>query len=157
LVVVFVPSLCWVVELVLDCPLGFEAEVVLVDPFAGSLALVVLDFSPLGFSVVVVLELVCANAAVLSARPRPIALTTPIARNFDIMVFSSLYYAVPCIMQCLSDNRMGLTEPNKIGSPLYSRTARPEGGQRVHAAVPPFQARLYVGRAITRNKSVTNR
>jgi hypothetical protein len=58
LVVVFVPSLCCVVELLLDCPLGFEAAVVLVAPLDGSLVFVVLLFSPVGFSVVVVFELV---------------------------------------------------------------------------------------------------
>jgi hypothetical protein len=59
-VVVFVPSLCWVVELLLDCPVdGLDAEfVVLVWPFAGSVAVVLLFFWPSGFSVVVVLELV---------------------------------------------------------------------------------------------------
>ena len=52
------PSLCCVVELVLDCPLGFEVDVVLDVPFAGSLVFVVLLFAPEGFSVVDVLELV---------------------------------------------------------------------------------------------------
>jgi hypothetical protein len=54
-VVVLVPSLCWVVDDVLDLPLGSDVEVVLVL-FDGSLAFVVLLFSPDGFSMVVVLE-----------------------------------------------------------------------------------------------------
>ena len=54
-VVVFVPSECWVIDVVLDLPLGSDVEVVLVL-FDGSVVFVVLLFSPLGFSVVVVLE-----------------------------------------------------------------------------------------------------
>jgi hypothetical protein len=54
-VVVLVPSACWVVDEVLDEPLGSEVEVVFVL-FDGSLVFVMLLFSPLGFVVVVVLE-----------------------------------------------------------------------------------------------------
>jgi hypothetical protein len=43
LVVLVVPSLCWVVEVVLDFPLGSVADVVLVC-FEGSLEFVVLVF-----------------------------------------------------------------------------------------------------------------
>jgi hypothetical protein len=84
LVVVFVPSLCCVVELVLDWPFAFEAEVVDVC-FEGSLVFVVLLFCPSGFSVVVVLEVLWANPAPLNATPsaRAIAVTTV----FDFMVF----------------------------------------------------------------------
>jgi hypothetical protein len=86
LVVVFVPSLCWVVELVLDFPLGSDAVVVLVC-FDGSLEFVVLLFWPSGFSVVVVLEADWANAAPPSARLKPRAM----AASFDLesMIFSS--------------------------------------------------------------------
>jgi hypothetical protein len=84
LVVVFVPSLCWVVEVVLDCPLGFEADVVLVC-FDGSLLLVVLLFWPSGFSVVVVLEVDWAKAAPPSARLSPIAIA--VILDTDLMVF----------------------------------------------------------------------
>jgi hypothetical protein len=72
LLVVFVPSLAWVVEVVLDFPLGSEADVVLVF-FDGSLAFVVLLFSPVGFSVVVVFEVDCATAAPPSTNDRPSA------------------------------------------------------------------------------------
>jgi hypothetical protein len=71
-VVVFVPSLCWVEDVVLDLPLGSVAEVVDVL-FDGSFEFVMLLFSPFGFSVVVVLELDCANAAPPRARDRPSA------------------------------------------------------------------------------------
>ena len=53
--VVFVPSLCWVVEVVLEFPLGSAADVVVVF-FDGSLCLVMLLVCPFGFSVVVVFE-----------------------------------------------------------------------------------------------------
>jgi hypothetical protein len=73
LLVVFVPSLCWVVDVVLDCPSGFAADVVLVC-FDGSLVFVVLLFWPSGFSVVVVVELDWANAPLPSPRLSPIAM-----------------------------------------------------------------------------------
>jgi hypothetical protein len=76
--VVFVPSLCCVVDVVLDFPLGSVAEDVLVL-FDGSLVFVVLVVGPPGFSVVVVLELDWANAAPLRARQTP---STP-AASFD--------------------------------------------------------------------------
>lgn len=78
LVVVFVPSLCCVVELVLDCPVaGFEAEVLVVAcPLAGLVVVVVLLFCPSGFSVVVVLEPVCARTAPPMARLNPMATAT---------------------------------------------------------------------------------
>jgi hypothetical protein len=79
LVVVFVPSLCSVVELVLDFPLGSDALVVLVC-FDGSLEVVVLFFWPSGFSVVVVLEADWANAAPPTAKLKPRAA----AANFDL-------------------------------------------------------------------------
>jgi len=53
--VVFVPSLCWVVDVVLEFPLGSVADVVVVF-FDGSLCFVMLLVCPFGFSVVVVLE-----------------------------------------------------------------------------------------------------
>jgi hypothetical protein len=56
LFVVVVPSLCWVVDAVLDFPLGSVAEVVVVC-FEGSLVSVLLFFCPLGDWVIVVLEL----------------------------------------------------------------------------------------------------
>ena len=61
-VVVFVPSLCWVVVLLLDCPVwGFDiaALSVVLD---GSTVVVRLSFCPVGCSVVVVFEFVWANA-----------------------------------------------------------------------------------------------
>jgi hypothetical protein len=84
LVVVFVPSLCWVVELVLACPFGFDAEVVLVC-FDGSLVFVVLLFCPSGFSVVVVLEVLWAKPAPLNARLSPIAIAATL--DVGLMVF----------------------------------------------------------------------
>jgi hypothetical protein len=89
LVVVFVPSLCWVVELVLDCPPAFEADVVLVC-FDGSLLLVVLLFWPSGFSVVVVLEVDWAKAAPPSARLSPIAIAAIL--DVGLMVFLRLCF-----------------------------------------------------------------
>jgi hypothetical protein len=63
--------LFWVIEVVLDLPLGSEADVVLVC-FDGSLVCVVLLVCPFGFSVVVVeLVLDCANAAPPRARLNP--------------------------------------------------------------------------------------
>jgi hypothetical protein len=69
-VVVFVPSLCWVDDVVLDCPPGLDAVIVLVC-FDGSLVFVVLFFSPVGFSVVVVLELDWAKPVLPTARLNP--------------------------------------------------------------------------------------
>jgi hypothetical protein len=75
LVVVFVPSLCCVVVLLLDCPVeGFEVQVLLLDsPFDGSDIIVLLLFCPSGFSVVVVLKLVWANPALPRAKLSPMA------------------------------------------------------------------------------------
>jgi hypothetical protein len=61
-VVVFVPSLCWVVVLLLDCPVwGFDVAALSVV-LDGSTVVVRLSFCPVGCSVVVVFELVWANA-----------------------------------------------------------------------------------------------
>jgi hypothetical protein len=87
LVVVFVPSLCWIVVLLLDCPVaGLEVAVLLLDwPSDGFAVDVLLVFCPSGFSVVVVLELVWANPAVLRARPNPMA--TAHIFDAEFMVF----------------------------------------------------------------------
>jgi hypothetical protein len=61
LLVVFVPSVCWVVVLSLE------------RPDDGSLVDVLLLFCPSGFSVVVVLEVVWANPAPPKAKPSPMA------------------------------------------------------------------------------------
>ena len=61
-VVVFVPSLCWVVVLLLDCPVwGFDVAALSVV-LDGSTVVVRLSFCPVGCSVVVVFEFVWANA-----------------------------------------------------------------------------------------------
>jgi hypothetical protein len=87
LVVVFVPSLCCVVVLLLDCPVeGFDVELLLLDiPFDGSDMIVLLLFCPSGFSVVVVLELVWANPALPRTKLSP--MTAVAILDFESMVF----------------------------------------------------------------------
>ena len=90
-VVVFVPSSCWVIDVVLDLPLGSVADVVLVC-FDGSFVSVALFFCPFGICVVVVLEFDCANAAPPAARLRPMI----VAAIFDVerMVFLRMVWMV---------------------------------------------------------------
>jgi hypothetical protein len=59
--------------------------------FDGSLVFVVLLFCPSGFSVVVVLELLWANPAPLSARLSPMAIAAIL--DVDLMVFLHLCFA----------------------------------------------------------------
>jgi hypothetical protein len=80
----FVPSLCCVVELVLDCPLGFCVVVVLVC-FDGSLECVELLFWPSGFSVVVEVDVDWAMAVPPNARLKPSAAAASF--DFESMVF----------------------------------------------------------------------
>jgi hypothetical protein len=68
-VVLFVPSLCDVVVLLLDCPVaGFDVEELFVVLF-GSDVDVLLSVWPPGCCVVVVLEFVCANTEPEIMRP----------------------------------------------------------------------------------------
>jgi hypothetical protein len=95
LVVDLVPSLCWVVELVLDCPPGFCVVVVLVC-FDGSLDCVELLFWPSGFSVVVVVDIDWAMAVPPKARLNP----STAAASCDLESMLFLLYVVIVRLQC---------------------------------------------------------
>jgi hypothetical protein len=95
LVVDLVPSLCWVVELVLDCPLGVCVVVVLVC-FDGSLDCVELLFWPSGFSVVVVVDADWAMAVPPNARLSPSAAAASCDRENMLFLLCVIVVRLQC-------------------------------------------------------------